>query len=292
MEILFYSVIFIAGAFIGSFLNLVSDRLRTGEPILFGRSHCDFCKKNLSGKDLLPLLSFILQKGKCRYCQEKLAYYYPLSETLTAATFVSLAYYIDLYKTPYVFSWIGFGYLAAVACFFIIITLSDLKYRLIPNRVVYPAIAFVLLFMILAIAANAGYSYYYLRNDEFGKYLIESGFWTNQLVAVAKSFGISLLSSLAVALFFWFLIFITKGKGMGGGDVKLAFLVSIFNGFPQNIVAVFAGFVLGALFSFVLILLGKKTMKDTLPFGPFLVLGSVLAFVYGQQILDWYLSLL
>ena len=182
--------------------------------------------------------------------------------------------------------------MAAVACFFIIITLSDLKYRLIPNRVVYPAIAFVLLFMILAIAANAGYSYYYLRNDEFGKYLIESGFWTNQLVAVAKSFGISLLSSLAVALFFWFLIFITKGKGMGGGDVKLAFLVSIFNGFPQNIVAVFAGFVLGALFSFVLILLGKKTMKDTLPFGPFLVLGSVLAFVYGQQILDWYLSLL
>ena len=92
-------------------------------------------------------------------------------------------------------------------------------------------------------------------------------------------------------LFFLSLIKITRGMGMGGGDVKLGFLIGLFNGFPVNIIAIFVGFLSGALVSLVLVLLKKRSMKDTIAFGPFLIFGSILSLVFGQQILNWYIGL-
>ena len=78
---------------------------------------------------------------------------------------------------------------------------------------------------------------------------------------------------------------------MGGGDVKLGFLIGLFNGFPHNILAVFLGFLLGSLYSGFMILLNKKSLKDTIAFGPFLILGSIISFIWGQEIIFWYLNL-
>lgn len=287
-----YSLTFVVGAFVGSFLNVVVDRLRNGEPMISGRSHCESCKKTLSSVELIPILSFIIQSGKCKSCGQKLSLYYPFSEIITGLSFAAIAYYINLFGSAHPLVLVGFVYLITVASFYIIILLSDLKYRIIPDRVVYPAIIFVLAFLVLNMVINGAYSYLYLKNDAFGRYLLQTDYWQNQMYAMLKGFLWTLLSSAAVSLFFWILISVTRGRGMGGGDAKLGFLIGIFNGFPINVVSIFAGFLLGAVYSLVLVLLRKKGLKDTIAFGPFLILGSLITFVFGHRLLNWYLGLL
>lgn len=287
-----YFLTFLSGLFVGSFLNLVSDRAPFDKPIFLGRSRCDHCKAILKAKDLMPLLSFALLKAKCRYCGKKLSFTYPLSEILTGLAFFGAAYYLQLFNGPTMWKWVNFVYLAVAVGFFIIIFLADVKYRLIPNSVVHKAIGFVILFIVITSAVAMTSYFFQLKNDAFGRYLIQAGYWNTQLMYLLKSLGLTLISALGIGLFFWFLIWVTKGRGMGGGDVKLAFLIGIMNGWPINLVAIFLGFVFGAIFSLILVALRKKTMKDTVPFGPFLILGSITAFVFGNQILKWYTGLI
>ncbi len=91
--------------------------------------------------------------------------------------------------------------------------------------------------------------------------------------------------------FFWGLIIITRGKGMGGGDVKLGAFMGLMLGFPQSLIALILSFLTGAIFSMILIIFGKKHFGQTIPFGPFLVIGSLVALFWGNQIIDWYLHL-
>ncbi len=288
----FYILVFAIGLLFGSFFNVVADRLVVKKSPLFGRSICDLCHNILKPKDLVPLLSFIFLKGRCRYCKEKLSFYYPLSELLTGFTFLGVFYYSNI-LTSYTssVSWISLVYLLTVFSVYIIIFLSDSKYRIIPNKVIIPAIIFVALFLVFSTAFDLFNSYKFLSTDAFGQYLLRVGWWNSQLLHSLKALLVTFLSSFAISAFFRFLIFITKGKGMGYGDVKLGLLIGLFNGFPQNILAVFLGFVFGACYSVVFLLLGKKTMKDTIAFGPFLILGSVVGFLWGSAILSWYLSL-
>ena len=286
--ILYYILIFVAGTVFGSFFNVVADRSVTGESVLFGRSKCDHCKKPLKAKNLVPIFSFLFQKGKCSECGQKLSWYYPFSEIVSGLIFVGVAHYTQVFQN---FGWVyllAFFYLVSVFSVYLIIFLTDVKYRIIPDKVVYAGIWFVLLFFISYTVINIYLTYKAMAADDFGKYLIASGFFTQQVIAVLKSFGIMLLSSLGIALFFLLLIFITRGRGMGGGDVKLGFLIGLVNAFPTNVLGIFLGFFLGALFSLVLILFKRKTIKDTIAFGPFLILGSVVAFFFGDVILNWY----
>ena len=287
--VLGYFGLFVLGLFVGSFLNVVADRSAKGTSYLKGRSKCDDCEKELTVKDLVPLFSYMFLKGKCRYCNTKLSWYYPFSEFLTGFIFVGLAVYMRVFSVGNPDIWFSYFYLITVLCLMVTLALSDLKYRLIPNSIVYPAIAFVILMTVVAFVAWAYTSYNAMNSDPFGKYLIQVGYWRDQMYMVARSIGLTFLSAFAIALFFWFLIFVTKGKGMGGGDLKLGFLVGMFNGFPGNIAAIFIGFILGALYSLILVVLRKKSMKDTIPFGPFLILGSVVAFVFGRTLIEYYL---
>lgn len=291
-EYIGYFFIFIAGTFIGSFLNVVADRLQTGESILFDRSHCEECKTSLATKDLVPLLSFLLLRGKCRYCRSKLPYYYPFSEILTGLAYFSIAFYMQLFKNPMVMTWVIYSYLVFVVSVYIIIFLSDLKYKIIPDKVVLPAIVVVFLFIVVNIAYSLIVSYNSLKNDDFGKYLLEAGLWHNQVYLILKQLGFLVLSSFGISMFFLLLIIVTRGRGMGGGDVKLGFLIGLFNGFPLNIVAIFLGFLFGSIFGLLLILAGRKGLKDTIAFGPYLILGSAVTFVYGSQLYSWYINLL
>lgn len=292
VEVAGFILIFIAGLFVGSFLNVVADRVSHGKSPLKGRSKCDYCSEDLRTKDLVPLLSYVWLKAKCRYCDKKLSYYYPISEFITGFAFVSIAYYLRVFSQASPFIWLNFTYMAAVASFLIIIFLADVKYKIIPNKVVYPAILFLLIFMIGSFTFIALSSYYQMKADPFGKYLLEVGYWSDQMTFLLRSLGLTIASAIAIAAFFWLLIWVTKGKGMGGGDVKLAFLIGLINGFPLNIVAVVLAFVIGAAFSGILMVLKKKGMRDVIPFGPFLILGSVLAFIFGQQIFNWYITFL
>jgi prepilin signal peptidase PulO-like enzyme (type II secretory pathway) len=148
LDYLYYLAIFFAGTFIGSFLNLVSDRSINGEPILFGRSHCDFCKKPLGPRNLLPIFSFLFQKGKCAFCGKKLSIFYPISEVMSGLALVLTTYYSGILKSLSFRDLWDFIFLAVVLCLLIIILLTDAKYYLIPDSVVYIAIAFTLLFVI------------------------------------------------------------------------------------------------------------------------------------------------
>ena len=205
--------------------------------------------------------------------------------------FVGVAVYTKIFvnfSTPTLFVFI---YLAIIMSFYIVIALTDFKYKLIPNKIVYPAIIVVITFLMLNTLI---YFYLYhkqLSSDPFGVYLLEAGYLKMQIFAALKTFGILLLSAVGIAGFFYFLVVITKGKGMGGGDIKLGFLIGLVNGFPFNIIAVFLGFVLGALVSVFLILLKKKSIKDTVPFGPFLIVGSVIALLFGPYIWEYYINL-
>lgn len=286
-----YSFLFILGSCIGSFLNVISDRLENGESILFGRSHCESCKNKLHAHDLIPVFSFMLLRGRCRYCKEKLSYTYLLSELLTGSIFVFTAFHLNLIKDLNNFSVLSYVYLLIVFCAYIIILLSDFKFRLIPDKVVVPAIILIS----GALIFNGFFTYFStyarLKSDPLGIYLIKVGYMGNVLHPLITGTVYVLVSSILIALFFWFLIFITKGRGMGFGDVKLGFLIGLFNGWPNSILAIFLGFFSGAVFSLILMLFGKKGMKDTIAFGPFLILGSFVSFFWGSQIIKWYLGL-
>ena len=288
----YYILIFISGTFFGSFLNLVSDRLINGGSIFFGRSQCDFCKKPLGVKNLIPVFSYIVQRGKCSFCKEKLSMYYPISE-ISSGFFITLAAYISgLISMGRLKNVWDFIFISIIFSVFIIIFLTDLKYYLIPDIVMYVGIISVVLFLI------GGYiiEYLNLKNklsaDEFGVYLIKAGYLDNFLKSALEVLGITIISALCIALFFWFLVWITKERGMGAGDIKLGLLIGLFNGFPGNVIAIFLGFMIGAIASVYMILIKKKTMKDTVPFGPFLIIGSLISLLYSPYILNWYINLL
>ncbi len=291
MLFIYYFLVFIGGLFVGSFLNLVSDRVVRKESILFGHSKCENCKTNLGPKDLIPLLSFIFIKGKCRYCKTKLSLYYPLAELLTGLSFAGIAYFLGVFTNSDATNIVKFVYLAVIVGTYIVLLLTDLKFRLIPDKVVYFAIITVLAFILVSNVYGLYSSYKVLSADTFGRYLIKAGFWHNELIYALRNIGILLASSFIIAFFFWFLVFITRGRGMGGGDIKLGFLIGLVNGFPYNFAAILLGFVLGSVVSLIFVALRKKSIKDTIPFGPFLISGSVIAFVWGEKIITWYFNL-
>ncbi|OGC46467.1 hypothetical protein A2V49_04270 [candidate division WWE3 bacterium RBG_19FT_COMBO_34_6] len=290
-QIILYSLTFISGLFFGSFLNLVADRSIKGEKILIGRSKCDFCKRPLKPINLIPLLSFIIQKGKCASCKKKISFYYPLSEILTGFTFVFAALFSGIFKNYYAATLIIFVYLLIAFSFYVILFLTDMKYKLIPNRIVYPAILFVFCFLIFNTIYYFVSYYYQLKNDEFGIFLLQAGYLNMQIYSALKSFGLLLLSAFGIATFFYFLVFITKGRGMGEGDIRLGLLIGLFNGFPYNILAIFFAFVIGAIYSVILIIFGKKSIKDTIAFGPFLLISSVIILFFGSRIWQFYINL-
>ena len=182
--------------------------------------------------------------------------------------------------------------MSVVFSFYEILLLADLKYLLIPDKVVLPAIVFVALFHLSSTALNLYEYRNRLQNDDFGRYLLRAGFFENQVGVALRGLGFNFISAIAIALFFLLIVWITRGRGMGGGDIRLGLLVGLVNGFPYNLLAVFLGFFIGAVVSIVLILTKKKTLKSIVPFGPFLILGSLICLAWGSEILNWYFNLL
>ena len=253
---------FILGLFVGSFLNVLADRLPKDESVLKGRSHCDKCKKTLQWYDLIPLLSFVSLKGKCRYCQTRLSPYYPTVELTTGIIFVLTAFFI-LNGSQFLINsqlLINLIYYLFIVSSLIVIFFADLKYGIIPDKVIFPSIVVSFIYLLL------------IHNSLF---------------------LIHLFAALGASLFFLLLFLITKGKGMGFGDVKLAFLMGLILGFPGIVVALYVAFLTGAIVGCILIICHQKRIfGTTIPFGPFLVTGTLLAIFFGEFLTQIFLRVL
>ena len=249
MSFLVYFFIFLFGLAVGSFLNCIIYRLEEGESFLRGRSFCPHCGHILSFGDLIPVLSFLILKGKCRYCSQKISWQYPLVEISTGLLFISL---LNLTQVRPVYF-----YLLLMGCFLIIIFVYDLKYYIIPDKIIYPAIVIAFL--------------YTLRDPAS---LMKPG----------------LTAAFLASAFFLIIVILSRGKWMGIGDIKLAFLIGLILGWPKILPALFLAFLIGAIIGIGLIVAGKKTLKSEVPFGPFLVIGTFIAIFFGDEIINFYLK--
>ncbi len=292
---------FILGLVLGSFAKAIADRSLTNRSF-WGRSYCLKCKKTLAWYDLLPVFSYILLKGKCRSCHKKIPIEYFLIEVVMGVlvgflfwqTFNNLQFLSFNLQFSFQLSTVLLDLILKI--FFItilaILFITDIKDMFIPDRVIIPAIKIALLYIIVETVYKIGYLYYYLTRTELGKILLSrSDYFQRHAFYTAEPALYAILTGLGIGAFFFSLIILTRGKGMGGGDVKLGALMGVVLGFPNAAVAVVLSFLTGAIFALALILVGKKRFGEHIAFGPFLVLGSLMVMFWGDKLINWYLRL-
>ncbi len=259
--IIFYCLLFILGSVIGSFLNVVICRTQQSTSIIFGRSHCSQCRHQLRWYELVPLVSFLLLRGKCRKCKGVLSRQYLLVELATAVLFVMVAYYASNVALVLVGDWSALILLLRnlfVVCIFIIIFVYDLRWQLILDRFTLPALVVV-----------------FLTNIMLGWAVLP------MVLAIAVGGGFFLLQFIA-----------SKGKWIGGGDIRLGALIGAVVGWPVVVVALFMSYIIGAITLSPLLLFGRARLGALVPFGTFLVIGALVGMMWGENIVSWYLGLL
>lgn len=240
------------GMAVGSFLNVLIDRLPQGKSIFSPGSHCEACKQPLNARDLIPIFSYLWLKGRCRYCKAVISRRLPLVEAGSGVLFGYLVWHY------------GFSADLAIAifygCLFLVLAVIDLERGLILNKLVYPAMAIALTFSLLLSDLD-----------------IVPG-----LASTAGGGG--------TGLGLFLIIVIVSRGGMGFGDVKLAALIGLISGFPLVLVAVFLAVISGGLVAVSLLLLKIRGRRQAIPFGPYLSLAAIITLLYGSGILDWYLG--
>ncbi len=269
------ALLFIFGLIVGSFLNVVSFRYDPEKGVfdlinLSGRSHCPGCGTTLRWYELIPVFSFLIQFGKCRTCGMRVSWQYPAVELASGLAFL-LPAYLQNYVTGSVWT--------LIFLIFILIWLIDYRLYLIPDE----------LNIILALS---GLAIAYLTAGQFGEFQgsfagsyaalfgLRQNIWINHLAGVLA--GAAIVGSI---------VFLTRGKGMGMGDLKLMGTLGLIFGWPDILFIFMFGSVIGAVASVILMLQKKKTMKSFVPFGPFLVLGAVTLFFFGEEILRNYFDI-
>lgn len=272
MVLLVYLLIFVLGIVIGSFLNVVIDRLPRGESLVKRRSHCEHCNKQLAWFDLIPLVSYILLHGRCRHCKKVISKYYITVEFLTGISFVLTIFTIigqniDLLAEGRFL--ITAGYILFVVSTLIAIFFIDYKYGIIPFKVVFAAVIVTCVWFFLL-------PFLHFTSRELGFLILEKNYFINYLA-----------SGLCAFAFFLFLFLITKGRGLGFGDVVYVFFMGFILGFPKVILALYIAFLTGAVGSLILVMIGRKKIRGgTIPFGPFLTFGTLISLLWGQFLLD------
>ena len=250
--------IFTFGASIGSFLNASVYRLRVGESILSGRSHCPNCGHVLGPLDLIPALSWLMLRGRCRYCRREISPQYLMVELAVGLIYVWSAMSV-LGGSPFIdqMTVAKLLYFWFVGSVLTIVFLYDLKYMLILPKLVVPA-------GLLAAAANLALGLP----------------WTHLLLAVGIGAG-----------FFGLQFIISKGRWIGGGDIYLGGFMGAALGPSNLLLALFLAYVTGAIVGSTLIALRHRGWRSEIPFGTFLSLATLIALLWGSGILAWYAGL-
>lgn len=228
--------LFVLGLIVGSFVAALSYRFPKKISISRGRSFCPECKKTIRWFDNIPLLSYSLLGGKCRYCTERISPRYPLIEAVTGVLFVLVG------LTPF---------LLFVTALLVALLVVDWENMLLPDEFIFWGVLTTLIYLLFS-------------QQNFYSYLL-AGFIS--------------------ALVFLILFFITLGRGMGLGDVKLALLIGMILGLDLIIVWLLASFISGGIVAAVLLLTKKAHMKQKIAFGPFLIFGFFIALIFGDKLL-------
>lgn len=293
LETINYLLVLAIGLIIGSFLSVVIFRLPKEKTIIWGRSQCPYCHHTLQWIDLIPVFSFVLSAGRCRYCRHRISLAYPVIELTTAALFV-LAYYVTLGTASQIDlgQYLTFIYLLILFSCFVALFYIDLFYLLLPDILVFFAFFTSIIYQLLIIILHYLGTYQNLHQSTtgLGEFLLGSHYPISYLADQLTPLSLGLLAGFVVATCFFLLIVATKGKGMGGGDVKFALVLGVVNGWPNIIVALFGAFISGAIVSLVLIALRKKKFTNTIAFGPFLITSSIVALVFGNWLVDFYMQ--
>jgi leader peptidase (prepilin peptidase) / N-methyltransferase len=264
---IFALFVFVAGTIVGSFVNVVIERTIAGEDWIKARSRCDNCKKMIAWYDNIPLFSYFLLGRRCRYCKKRISIQHPAIEFMMGALFVwwyAIGFaFFQLSQQPLIYIqplfWLVVGILL------LIVLITDLKYMIIPD---YAVVGLGLLALVYRV------------------YLTRAG-----VMQIEDLWG-AVLAGVVASLIFLGLHLGTGGKGMGLGDVKFVLVMGLLLGWQRMIVGTLLAFVLGALVGVGLLLAGKKTFSQELPFGPFLVAGTVIALLWGSSLWSWYWRML
>jgi leader peptidase (prepilin peptidase) / N-methyltransferase len=242
-------IILVYGLLLGSFYNVVGLRVPLKKSIVKPRSACPYCQHDLTAKELIPLLSYIFQGGKCAKCKGSISPLYPIMELLTGLLFL--------------FAYIHFGLqpelLVALTLIslFIIIFVSDIKYMIIPDR--------VLLFFAFIFVGE--------------RIFIPLYPWWDSLIGAFVGFTLLLLIAI-----------VSKG-GMGGGDIKLFALIGFVGGVKLVLLSFFLSTLFGAVIGIIGLVTGLFNKGQPIAFGPYIVAGTILTYFYEDQLLAWYFSL-
>jgi leader peptidase (prepilin peptidase)/N-methyltransferase len=239
--------LFLLGLCFGSFATALSWRIPHRISFVKGRSICPNCKSQISWYDNIPLLSYLLLGGKCRKCKTKISARYPIIELSSAFGFLI----IGLYSFP---DLIATVYRLIIFVLLLIIFIIDLENQIIPDSLTFTGLFIVAFYLILG-------------NQQFLFPLLFSGF-----VAASLLMLIHLM---------------TKGRGMGLGDVKFAVLGGMLIGLKLLPIWLLLAFLTGAVVGIILIIVGKAGLKSKIAFGPFLIIGIPLALLYGEKIFSW-----
>jgi leader peptidase (prepilin peptidase)/N-methyltransferase len=239
----------VLGLCIGSFLNVVIWRLPRGHSLLHPGSSCPHCQHPIPAYLNIPVVSYLLLRGRCRWCGNQISWRYPLVECLTGGAFALVAVRFSGDPARAVSG-------ALLAAMLIAVTFIDLDHGIVPDSISLPGLA-------LGLVASL------IRTDVSG--------W-DALTGAAVCGG-----------FFWLVVVVSRG-GMGGGDVKLGGMIGAFCGWKLALLAMFSALVSGGAIAAVLLLAGRKARRDTIPFGPFLAVGGMLAYVWGDAVIGWYRS--
>lgn len=265
MEYLFFVYVFVFGLLIGSFVNCLVWRLHKGEG-LWNRSYCPKCRGGIAWYDNIPIFSYLILRAKCRHCKAKISCQYPVVELAIAILF-TISFILN---TKYLISntnmILDIGYLDIIRIFrdwffifvMIVVFIYDLRYYLILDVVTFPAMAVIFVFNLL----------------------------------LGIDFKNMLISAIIGGSFFLLQFLVSRGKWIGGGDIRLGFLLGLFFAWPNILAVIFLAYIIGSLVSVPLVLWSKKKWSSEVPLGVFLTSSAVIVLFWGENVINWYLNLL
>lgn len=257
-----------------------------------GRSHCMSCSNQLRWFELLPLVSFLFLRGRCRNCKQKLSRQYPIVEFLTGSIFAGIPLFINYFfhfSNTVFFSFTAPWWQYAISiiwvlifCIFLLMVIVDLKHFIIPNGLNLSLGILGLCYVAVLYTAQDTLPLFY---DSFVRhYAMMFSFVQNIAISHAVGFFVG-------GIFFVLLVLITFGRGIGIGDVKLAFALGILLGWPDILLATMLSFIIGGIISGGFVLFGKKHLKERVPFAPFFIAGVCLVVFFGHTIMGGYFSI-
>lgn len=254
------------GLALGSFVGALVWRLHEGKDFVSDRSECEHCHHKLGVLDLIPLVSWVLLRGKCRYCGAKIGVSAPILELVMAVLFVG-SYYVFPLPLETWQAWTSFGLWLVYLVGLMALLVYDLKWMLLPNAIMFPLMGIAVV-------------------ESIFRQIFVNGMppleWANSTI-----FGIVTLAGL-----YWVLYTFSKGKWVGYGDVKLGLFMGIALGFQRSLLALFLANIIGFLIVLPGVLTGKLKRTTRIPFGPFLIAAFVIAFLFGDKLINWYIGFL